>query len=209
MKHLVFKILSILASIYGHISKLCDNGYLKFIVANVRGGRIAVLAKKAGKRVTLGKSVHLAGMQYTTVGDMTGIGEYSIVTAYKALAKDPELTIGSNCNIGPYNHITCINKVQIGNGLLTGRWVTITDNSHGNNTLEELSVAPWQRKLSSKAGVVIGQNVWIGDKATILPGVTIGDGSIIGANSVVTKDVPPHTIVCGNPARIVKQIIKQ
>lgn len=58
----------------------------------------------------------------------------------------------------------------------------------------------------SKGPVIIGQNVWVGDKATILPGVTIGDGAVIGANSVVTKDVPPYSIVGGNPAKVLKQL---
>lgn len=65
---------------------------------------------------------------------------------------------------------------------------------------------PLFRPLFSKGPVIIGKNVWIGDKATILPGVTIGDGSIIGANSVVTKDVPAYSVVAGNPAKIIKTI---
>lgn len=57
--------------------------------------------------------------------------------------------------------------------------------------------------MKSKGGVVIGKNVWIGDKATILPGVVVGDGAIIGANAVVTKNVPANSVVVGNPARVV------
>lgn len=53
--------------------------------------------------------------------------------------------------------------------------------------------------------MIIGNNVWIGDKATILPNVSIGNGAIIAANSVVTKDVPEYCIVAGNPAKIIKQ----
>ena len=60
------------------------------------------------------------------------------------------------------------------------------------------------RPTTSKGRVVIGNNVWIGDKATILPGVTIGDGAIIAANAVVTKDVPQYSVVGGNPAKVIK-----
>jgi acetyltransferase-like isoleucine patch superfamily enzyme len=64
------------------------------------------------------------------------------------------------------------------------------------------------RKLYSKGGVRIGDRVWIGSKVSILPGVEIGEGAVIGANSVVSKDVPPFSIVGGVPARVLKQINK-
>lgn len=60
--------------------------------------------------------------------------------------------------------------------------------------------------MYSKGDVSIGKNVWIGEKATILPGVTIGEGSIIGANSVVTKNIPPYSIACGIPAKVIKKL---
>ena len=116
------------------------------------------------------------------------------------------MVIGSNCSFGAYNHITAINSIHIGDGCLTGKWVTITDNSHGNIVLSEADIIPDKRPVNSKGPVVIGKNVWIGDKATILAGVHIGDGAIIGANSVVTKDVPSNCVVCGSPAKIVKKI---
>lgn len=62
--------------------------------------------------------------------------------------------------------------------------------------------------VTSKGPVIIGSNVWFGDKATILPNVTIGDGAVIAANSVVTKDVPAYSVVAGNPAKIIKQVNK-
>ena len=96
--------------------------------------------------------------------------------------------------------------MRIGKNLLTGRWVTITDNAHGTTNLCDVQVAPATRKLYSKGDVIIGNDVWIGDKATILPGVTIGNGAIIAANAVVTKDVPAYTVVGGNPAKIIKTI---
>lgn len=68
---------------------------------------------------------------------------------------------------------------------------------------------PISRPLTSKGEVRIGNNVWIGDKATVLPGVTIGDGAIVGTNAVVTSDVPAYSIAVGNPARIIdKQKVK-
>ena len=71
---------------------------------------------------------------------------------------------------------------------------------------EHLQIPPLKRPIISKGEVVIGNNVWIGDKATILPGVTIRDSVVVAANAVVTKDVPAYSMVAGNPAKIIKQI---
>ena len=101
-----------------------------------------------------------------------------------------------------YNHITSINEIIIGDNLLCGRWVTISDNSHGQTDSESLQLSPIERNLYSKGPVRIGRNVWIGDKATILPNVSIGDGAVIGANTVVTKDVPAYHVAVGNLMRI-------
>ena len=84
--------------------------------------------------------------------------------------------------------------------------MTVTDNSHGVTTIDDLSKAPHMRKVISKGEVVIEENVWIGDKATILPGVHIGKGAVVGANAVVTKDVPPFSVVGGIPARVLHRV---
>lgn len=84
--------------------------------------------------------------------------------------------------------------------------VTITDNSHGCGTYEELDVAPYDRVIYSKKGVIIGNNMWLGDKVTVLPGVKIGDNVIVGANSVVSKDIPDGVIVAGVPTKVIKKI---
>ena len=153
--------------------------------------------------------VFLLGEEYISIGKGTYIGEHKHLTAWKTTCAggcfNPEIHIGENCCFGNWNHITAINSIKIGNNLLTGKWVTITDNSHGETDSDTLKIAPLMRIVTSKGPVVIGDNVWIGDKATILPGVTIGDGAVIAANAVVTKDVPPYSVVGGNPARIIKQ----
>lgn len=148
------------------------------------------------------------GEKYFKIGEGTNIGRFAVLTAWDSYEGElftPEIYIGENCSFGDFLHLTCINKIVIGNGVLTGRWVTISDNSHGNTDFKTLHTAPSKRKLSSKGIVEIRDNVWIGDKATILAGVKIGEGTIVAANTVVTKDVPPYSVVAGNPAKIIKQ----
>ena len=164
---------------------------------------------KSADGVYFESDVQLNDAQCISIGDNGYICHHVILTAwtrYQNQVFEPEIIIGQNAHIGEYTHITAINKIQIGDNFLTGRWVTITDNSHGNVSLESLHEAPINRDLCSKGSVLIGNNVWIGDKATILPNVTIGDGAVIAANSVVTKDVPAYSVVAGNPAKIIKQI---
>ena len=95
-----------------------------------------------------------------------------------------------------------MNRIEIGDGCLFGDNVLITDNYHGNNSKEQMSIMPIERALFSKGPVKIGNNVWVGRNVCIMPGVTIGDGAVIGANSVVTKDVESGSVVAGVPAKI-------
>lgn len=147
-----------------------------------------------------------------SIDDNTTFEESLFLTAWdsylyceKPQLFNPEIKIGKNCHFGAFNHITAINYIQIGDGCLTGKWVTITDNSHGSTEISDLLIEPIMRPLFSKGPVIIGRNVWIGDKATILPNVRIGDGSVIAANAVVTKDVPAFCVAVGNPALIIKK----
>lgn len=161
--------------------------------------------KECGNRVFCGKIGELKGAKYIIIGSNTCFGNYLFLTVWDVLMrsemkKEPRLIIGSGCNFGAMNHITCCNSIIIGNNVLTGKWVTITDNSHGYTDILSLQMSPLDRPVVSKGAVVIGDNVWIGDGAKILPGVTIGNGSVIAANAVVTKNVSPYSVVGGNPA---------
>lgn len=149
----------------------------------------------------------ILGKEYISIGkDFVTLPYLRIecMANYKGEAFHPSLIIGDNVTLNAYCHIACTNKIQIGNNVLVGSNVLITDHSHG--ALEETDVPFAERKLQSKGPVVIEDNVWIGEHACIMPGVTIGTGSIVGANAVVTKDVPPYSIVGGVPAKIIKQI---
>ncbi|MGO4816970.1 acetyltransferase [Flavobacterium sp. W22_SRS_FP1] len=118
----------------------------------------------------------------------------------------PILDIGKNVEINDYVHIGVADSVSIGDNTLIASKVFISDHSHGSYSGDNQSSpnsTPICRALKSKK-VAIGKNVWIGEFVCILPGVTIGDGSIIGAMSVVTKDIQANSIAVGSPAKVIK-----
>lgn len=163
-----------------------------------------------GSHTAFARKFSIVGGDFITIGEHNYFAEGCMVSAwndYNGYKFNPQIVIGNDCHFGKNNHITCCNKIVIGNGLLTGMYVLISDNSHGEICAEEQSVPPLDRQLVSKGEVVIGNNVWIGDKVAILAGVRIGDGAIIGANSVVTKDVPANCVVGGIPAKEIKNIV--
>lgn len=158
-------------------------------------------------------SLQGGGAKRIIIGDGTCIHSHCILGCwerYNAYDAEqfftPSIIIGNHCSIGEYTQITSCINITIGDGLLTGRYVYIGDNSHGGLSMEEAHIPPAQRRLLSKGKVKIGDNVWIGDKATILGGVIIGNNVIIGANSVVTHSIPSDCIVTGAPAKIIKQL---
>ncbi len=123
---------------------------------------------------------------------------------------DPDkvtLRIGKNCQFGDYTHIVAHHEVVIGDNVLAASKIFISDTEHGNyNEYNQSSpdVPPAQRRLFTNP-VRIENNVWLGENVCVLSGIKIGEGSIIGANSVVTKDIPKHVIAVGIPAKPIKK----
>jgi len=171
----------------------------RFLGCVGHGSRVSypcILQGGGNKNIRIGHNTSIQG--HVVLGCWTQYGDNQFF--------NPSIIIGSHCNIGEYNQITACNGITIGDGLLTGRFVYIGDNSHGGLTREEAPIPPVKRKLFSKGEIRIGNNVWIGDKVTILAGVTIGDNVIIGANSVVTHDLPNNCVAAGVPARVLKKL---
>lgn len=120
--------------------------------------------------------------------------------------EDGFITFGKNCHIGDYVHIAASEKVSIGDDVLIASKVYISDTSHGNYTGQGSSplMPPNQRPLVASP-LAIENNVWIGEGVSVLPGTKIGEGSIIGANAVVSKDIPPLSVAAGIPAKVIKR----
>ena len=162
--------------------------------------------KTFGDETWISPHLQLINPSFISIGNHSSILSHGILETSSAFHQCPSLTIGNHVFIGEYCHITCANRISIGNGVLTGRFVLITDNAHGGSTYSDMKTHPLCRPLISKGEVVIHDHVWIGDKVTILPGVHIGEGAIIGAGSVVTKDIPAFSVAVGNPAQVLKTI---
>ena len=117
------------------------------------------------------------------------------------------IEIGENVEINDEVHIGATQKIIIEDNVLIASKVYISDHNHGSYKGDEqdspMSI-PKERKIHSSP-IKIEKNVWIGELCCILQGVTIGEGSIIGAMSVVTKDIPPYTIAVGSPAKLIKR----
>lgn len=191
--------------IFSRLYSYKTNAFIRHVKRGIRSKWLIPQFKSCGKNSRFEEIGMLVGAENISIGDFCFFTKGFYLTAWTKNGKNGNITIGNSCDFGAYNHITATNKIVIGDNLLTGKWVTITDNSHGESTFEMMQIHPSKRPNVSKGPVIIGKNVWIGDKVTILPGVTIGDGAIIAANAVVTKNVPSYSIVAGNPARILKQ----
>lgn len=160
---------------------------------------------KIGKHSFIREHAKISGGGYITVGDNTRIYPYSRLECFTNISGEtlnPCLQIGDNIIMGRNTTILCANKIVIGSNCMFGSYCFISDENHGMDPSSDKRYECQPLQLSN---VIIGENCWIGEKVIILPGITIGDNAIVGAGSVVTRDIPPNTIAVGNPARVIKR----
>ena len=167
--------------------------------------------KFCGQGSSMGMNFVLRGEEYISIGDNSHFGKNNQLSVYreyrgKKTGRKSYIHIGNNVSIMDNCHVSCANLIEIGDGVLFGDNVFVTDNYHGDNTYSEIHIPPIERELYIGEPVKIGDNVWIGRNVCIMPGVCIGRGSVVGANSVVTKDIPEYCVAVGAPARIIKKI---
>jgi hypothetical protein len=118
------------------------------------------------------------------------------------MVSDPVIAVGDRCLFGKGSGIVGHLEIRIGDDVWTGQHVYITDQNHG---YEDLDV-PISRQTMPERPVRIGDGSWIGHGAVVLPGATIGRHVVIGANAVVTGDIPDHSVAVGAPARVVRTL---
>ena len=158
---------------------------------------IAPLYQHRGKHSVIHRSARMDTPPYRRFS----IGNYSVVESFACINNAVgDVIIGDHTRIGLHN--TIIGPVEIGNNVNLAQGITVTALNHNfgdtNKRIDEQGV--------STNAVKISNDVWIGANAVVLPGVTIGNHCVVAAGAVVTKDVPPHSLVAGVPAKVIKQI---
>ena len=158
---------------------------------------LAPLYQHRGKNSVIHRSARMDTPPYR----IFSLGDYSVVESFACINNAVgDVIIGNHTRIGLHN--TIIGPVKIGNNVNLAQGITVTALNHNfsdsNKRIDEQGV--------STSPVIIEDDVWIGANAVVLPGVKIGNHCVIAAGAVVTKDVPPHSLVAGVPAKVIKQI---
>ena len=177
---------------------------LDYLIMNQRDARprwyirlLAPLYQHRGRGSKIYGSVRMDTPPYRRFS----LGRQSVIESYCCINNAVgDVVIGDDTRVGIHN--TIIGPVTIGSHVNLAQGITVTALNHNfddsDKRIDEQGVSTSQ--------VVIGDDVWIGANAVVLPGVTIGTHSIVAAGAVVTKDVPPHSLVAGVPAKIIKKI---
>ena len=158
---------------------------------------LAPLYQHRGKHSVIHRSARMDTPPYRKFS----LGDYSVVESFSCINNAVgDVIIGNHTRVGLHN--TIIGPVTIGDHVNLAQGITVTALNHNfadtDKRIDEQGV--------STAPVVIEDDIWIGANAVVLPGVTIGHHPVVAAGAVVTKDVPPHSLVAGVPAKIIKQL---
>jgi len=157
------------------------------------------LLSRAYPGITFGTGVTIARgvMMRVTDGGTLVVGDRTAICAnVQIIVHSGRMEIGADGFVGAGAVLACDQSLSIGRDALIAEYVTVRDHDHRTD-----SGAPYRTQGATTAPVAIGDNVWLGAKATVLKGVTIGDGAVAGAGAVITRDVAAGTTVVGVPAR--------
>lgn len=162
------------------------------------------------RRVRIGEGSRIQRPYVLLSPELLSIGKDTVIypDAYISLVKEwaglrytPEIKIGDGVYIGRHAYFAAIDLIEIENGCVLSEYVYITDHAHGLHP-ERGSIM--HQPLESKGPVRIGRNCFLGFRVSIMPGVTLGDHCVVGANSIVTRSFPAYSMVAGCPAKVVK-----
>ncbi len=135
-------------------------------------------------------------------GDNVTVGSHAIVRPSNIYGGEigEGLIVGDYSNIGPFSYIGCSGMISIGKNVMISPRVSLYAENHNF----ERTDLPMKEQGVTRSHITIEDDCWIAANAVILAGVTIGQGTIVAAGSIVTKDVPAHSIVAGNPAKVIR-----
>lgn len=157
-----------------------------------------------GKRLNLEEGCEIVGLskQGIIFGDRCTVGRFATIRPTNVLLGElgEGLRVGHNSNIGAYSYIGCSGYIEIGDNVMMGPRVNLMAENHNFDRTD----MPMKEQGVTRSFIKIEDDVWLGVNSTVLAGVTISKGAIIAAGAVVTKDVPPYSIVAGVPAKVIK-----
>jgi acetyltransferase-like isoleucine patch superfamily enzyme len=157
-----------------------------------------------GRNVYIFPGVHIARPRFISIGDNVTIGSGTDIFVHppRSGSKDYIIQVGNNVHIGSHNMIGARKSIVLEDNVLIGPHVMIGDHTHRYENVD----VPIKMQEVSEGGVVrIERDSWVGANVFILPNVTIGRHSVVGANSVVNHDIPAYSVAVGAPARVIKQ----
>jgi lipopolysaccharide O-acetyltransferase len=158
-----------------------------------------------GERSYIHRPYSISGRDRVKIGKrsfiLSGL-QIQAITEYAGVTYQPLIEIGDDVYIGGNAYFTAIDKIYIGDGSVLSEHVYITDEFHGMDPHAGLIMT---QPLVSKGPVIVGRGCFVGYRASIMPGVTLGDHCIVGANSTVTHSFPAYSMVGGSPARLLKR----
>jgi acetyltransferase-like isoleucine patch superfamily enzyme len=170
----------------------------------VKNARNRMIFGHYGRNIYIFPGVHIIRPRFISIGDNVTIGKGTDIYVHPTHSglKDYIIRISNNVHIGSYNIIGARESIIFEENVLIGPHVMIGDHSHQYENIE----IPIKLQESKEGGPVrIERDSWIGANVFILPNVTIGRHSVVGANSVVNQDLPPYSVAVGAPARVIKQ----
>ncbi len=194
----------------------------------VRGALIRWRLREAGRRLFVGARAEILFPDHLSVGDNVAIGKDCYMNCLSVegvrlghnvrlkqnvwlqvsshlTEKGKGISIGENGYIGPFCILGGGGGITLGRNVTLGASVDLLAENHRFGSTD----APINQQGVIRKGIVIEDDCWIGNKAVVLDGVTIGRGSVIGAASVVTRDVPPWSVAAGNPARLLRSRLRE
>lgn len=192
IKHWILTLLARGFSIPIVLGRKLSGNFVKFM----RLSKAFSLLRSVNSTVQFDGSVTVLGTRNITIGNHSRIGDRVEFETQGA----GRILLGENTRLNRGCTVCSYSSVIIGDYTLIGEYTSIRDANHGIRKGTFIRLQPHDSKQ-----IVIGRDVWIGRGSCILPGVTIGDGSVIGANSVVTKDIPAFSIAVGAPARVIRE----